>query len=214
MQTFQDFNITIPPGQTGHFRTTCPECSAQRKKTNEKCLSVSIEDSCWFCHHCGYKGGLNGKEIEGIEKIFTKPKYKKSELPGNVIEYFKKRGIPEDILTKSKIGYGQSFKDKKGIQFPYFKGGVVVNIKHRSHDKDFRQEKNAEKCLYNYDEISKCEGDTLIVTEGEIDALSLQVAKFDMVTSIPDGAPSANAKQFLTKFVFLNCAESIFKHYR
>jgi twinkle protein len=214
MQTFQDFNITIPPGVTGHIRTTCPECSAQRKKTNEKCLSVSIEDGCWFCHHCGHKGGLNGKDSEVIEKIFTKPEYKRSDLPDNVIEYFNKRGIPEDILTRNKIGYGQSFKDKKAIQFPYFKGGVVVNIKHRTHDKKFRQEKDSEKCLYNYDEISKCKGDTLIITEGEIDTLSVQTAKFDMVTSIPDGAPSADAKQFQTKFDFLKSAESIFKHYK
>jgi len=213
MQTFQDFNITIPAGQTGHIRTTCPECSAQRKKQNEKCLSVSVEDGCWYCHHCGYSGGLNGKDVESIKKMFIKPKYNKSELPDNVVKYFEQRGIPEEILSKNKIGYGKSFKDKNGIHFPYYKDGVVVNIKHRSSDKDFRQETNAEKCLYNFDEISKCKGDTLIITEGEIDTLSLQAAKFNMVTSIPDGAPSANAQQFHTKFDFLKSAEAIFKHY-
>jgi len=110
MKTFQDFNIAIPPGATGHIRTTCPECSPDRKKTNEKCLSVSIEDNCWYCHHCGHKGGLNGKDNKTIERIFAKPDYKRSELPDNVIQYFKQRGIQDDILTRNKIGYGQSFK--------------------------------------------------------------------------------------------------------
>lgn len=131
-----------------------------------------------------------------------------------MIEYFQKRGIPENILIKNQISYGPSFPGKNGIQFPYLRDGVIVNVKHRSHDKDFRQEKNAEKCLYRFDEVSKCQGDTLVITEGEIDALSFQAAGFNMVVSIPDGAPSANAKQFNTKFEFLKSAEAIFRHYK
>jgi hypothetical protein len=102
-----------------------------------------------------------------------RPKYQPSpSLPQKVIEYFKGRKIPLEVLEANKIGFGQSWKDEGGIQFPYFKGGSVVNIKHRSRSKRFRQEKNAEACLYRFDEIKKREGDTLIITEGEVDALS------------------------------------------
>ncbi len=143
------------------------------------------------------------------------PKYKaKTDLPENVISYFQKRGISEAVLKAESIGYGQSWKDKQGIQFPYYKSGVAVNVKHRSHDKDFRQEKDAEKCLYRFDQIAKCKGDTLIVTEGEIDTLSFLEAGFDMVSSIPDGAPNEGTKNYTTKFDFLKSAESILGHFK
>ncbi len=215
MKTYSDYGITLPHGAAGEVRTTCPECSSHRKKSSEKCLAVNIDKKTWFCHHCGYAGRLNSAGSDSCPASeYRKPSYKKSNLPQNVIEWFQKRGIPESILTLNEIGYGNSFKDKKGIQFPYRKGGVVVNIKHRSRDKDFRQEKSAEKCFYRFDEIAKCNGDTLIVCEGEIDALSFQTAGFEMATSIPDGAPSPGAKNFNSKFDFLKSAESIFSHYQ
>jgi len=212
---FSDFGIEIPSGSTGEIRTTCPECSPHRKKSSEKCLAVNTEKDTWFCHHCGHSGGLHTEknECRTTEPTYKKPKYQKSDLPEKVIGWFRKRGIPKNVLTDNQIGYGSSFKGKGGIQFPYFKNGVVINVKHRSHDKDFRQEKNAAKCLYRFDAVSKCKGDTLVITEGEIDALSFQTAGFEMVTSIPDGAPSSEAKQFASKFDFLKSAESIFKHY-
>ena len=143
------------------------------------------------------------------------PKYKpETKLLENVINYFQKRGISESVLKSEKIGYGQSWKDKKGIQFPYFKGGIAVNVKHRSHDKNFRQEKDAEKCLYRFDQIARVQGDTLVITEGEIDALSFLEAGFDMVSSIPDGAPNEGTKNYTTKFDFLKSAESILGKYK
>jgi hypothetical protein len=94
------------------------------------------------------------------------------------------------------------------------KRGIVVNVKHRSHDKDFRQEKAAEKCLYRFDQIARCQSDTLIITEGEIYCLSFLESDFDMVTSIPDGAPNEGAKNYTTKFDFLKSAESILEKYK
>jgi twinkle protein len=218
MQTFSEFNIDIPSGTSGQVRTLCPSCSGERKKSREKCLSVNVTDGTWLCHHCGYAGGL-GSNNDFIPKREVKPivipKYKaKTDLPENVISYFQNRGISEDVLKAERIGYGQSWKDKQGIQFPYFKSGTAVNVKHRSHDKDFRQEKDAEKCLYRFDQIAKCKGDTLIVTEGEIDTLSFLEAGFEMVSSIPDGAPNEGSKNYTTKFDFLKSAESILGHFK
>ena len=51
--------------------------------------------------------------------------------------------------------------------------------------------------------------ETLIITEGEIDALSCCEAGFNYVVSIPDGAPSANSKSFRTKFDFIRSAEKL-----
>lgn len=136
------------------------------------------------------------------------------KLPKNVIAFFKARRIPGKVVVANQIGYGKSWPDSGGIQFPYYKNGTVVNIKHRSLDKRFRQEKNAEHCLYRFDVIANPSGDTLIITEGELDALSFQTAGFEMVTSIPDGAPPPNAKTYTTKFDFLKSAEDLLGRYR
>lgn len=209
LKTWQDFNIDIPSGATGNVRITCPECSPKRKKSKEKCLSVDVSEKVWLCHHCGFKGSLNNKPDSEIIKHFKLPKQEiKTTLPKNVIVWFHKRGISESTLIKCKIGYG----DNKDIQFPYYKDGKIVNIKHRVYPKKFWQEKDAEKCLYRFDDI-QVGGNFLIITEGEIDCLSFIEAGYHCVTSIPDGAPSATSKEFHTKFDFLKSAEELIKLY-
>lgn len=212
MMTFADYGIEINSGATGNVKTVCPNCSHDRRKTSDPCLSVEVDKGTWNCHHCGWRGGLakNGQPAKQIRR----PEYKPKEVtPNEVIKWFEDRGIPESILKAEKIGFGQSFSGKGGMQFPYIKGGHVVNIKHRTKEKQFRQEKDAEKCLYRFDEIAKAEEDTLIITEGEIDALSFLAAGFKSVTSIPDGAPAENSSNYTAKFDFLKSAESIFAKY-
>ena len=55
---FRDHAIDLPAGAAGQVRTTCPECSTSRKKANNRCLSISVDDGTWLCHHCGWTGGL------------------------------------------------------------------------------------------------------------------------------------------------------------
>jgi hypothetical protein len=40
------------------YATVCPQCSAERRKKREKCLSVSIDQRGvrWNCHHCQWQG--------------------------------------------------------------------------------------------------------------------------------------------------------------
>ena len=208
---FSDHGIQIPPGSAGEIRTLCPGCSPHRQKSTEKCLAVNIDKGTWYCHHCGWSGGLNNptdtREREFTPKTHKKPSYtyRPDALPKEIIAWFNKRGIPESILAANKISYGPSFGTECGMQFPYFRGGAAVNVKHRTLDKKFRQEKDAEKILYRYDEISNGSGE-LIITEGEIDTLSCLAAGFQNATSIPDGAPAPRTKHFNTKFDFLESA--------
>jgi RNase P subunit RPR2 len=41
----------------GTRRTTCPHCSAGRKKSKEKCVTIRLRDDLGLvtllCHHCG-----------------------------------------------------------------------------------------------------------------------------------------------------------------
>jgi len=73
-RTFQDYGINVPDGASGEVRETCPECSADRRKPSDQCLAVNADDGCWYCHHCGWSGGL-GKSPT-YRKVFkaTKPK--------------------------------------------------------------------------------------------------------------------------------------------
>lgn len=211
--TFQDYGINIPSGASGNIKTLCPRCSHDRKKPKDKCLSVNVDEEVWNCHNCTWAGCL-AEEYEK-PKPNRKPEYKpKPNMPEKVIQWFGKRGIPENVLKHEKIGFGKSFPDKGGMQFPYIKGGAVVNVKHRTTDKQFRQEKDAEKCLYRFDEIEKAEDNFLIITEGEMDALSFVTVGFKSVTSIPDGAPSEKSSNYTAKFDFLKSAESILKKYK
>ena len=68
MKTFSEFNIEIPSGASGNIKTTCPKCSSNRKKSNEKCLSVQVDEGVWNCHHCGFSGGLNESKKTNDDK--------------------------------------------------------------------------------------------------------------------------------------------------
>ena len=196
---FSDYGIEIQSSGV-QVRTVCPECSPERKKSKEKCLAVNTVEGVWLCHHCGWAGGLKQEEY----KTFPDPKIK---LPQNVIDYFAKRGISEGLLEQEHIGFEKS-GGKGWVKFPYFYNSVCVNVKYRTATKDFRQEKDAKKCLYRMDKLRTSQKKTLIITEGEIDALSFVAIGLE-ATSIPDGAPVGNAKNFHTKFEFLKSAQLV-----
>ncbi len=61
MGAWTDVDIAIPYGATGEVRTTCPQCSPSRRKSRDACLAVNVDAGTWYCHHCGWKGGLHGR---------------------------------------------------------------------------------------------------------------------------------------------------------
>ncbi len=193
--------------------STCPECSHNRKKRGDRCLSTNSITGVFLCHHCGYSG-KNGEEtkmstITETEFKPSRPMEKKeiklpsTSLPDNVIEWFKLRGIDQAILERNKIGHKEGL-----ITFPFFKGGKLVNIKYRSQNKKFKQEAGAEKIFYGLDDIAGHE--EIIIVEGEIDKLSFEVAEYKNVISVPDGAPSLQAKSYEAKFSYIqNCEKEL-----
>ena len=141
--TFEYHGIYLK-NTSGQEKTKCPECSHGRNKQSDPCLSVNIDEGVWNCHHCGWKGSLNGS----AEPPPTKPDAPLTDLPENVLKWFKERGISEAVVGDAEIGYKDHW-----IQFPFIKGGEVVNVKSRTADKKFRQSKNAEKCFYRFDHM-------------------------------------------------------------
>ncbi len=226
MKTFRDFGIEIDEGSGDeNVRTTCPQCSPGRHKSYEKCLSVNVRQGVWYCHHCGWTGGL-GEEASNHEKaakVFAKPHFVESEVTDpKVISWFAGRGISVRTLSAFHVKSGQAWmygaNGSDGmvntIQFPYYHHGQVVNIKYRTGDKRFRQEKNARKCFYNYDMALNTPAEKLIITEGEMDCLALYESGFSAVVSVPDGAPSPNTKTYASKFDFLTGSEELFEKFK
>ena len=198
--TFEDAGIYLR-SNSGQEKTRCPECSTGRRKQADPCLSVNIDEGIWNCHHCGWKGSLNIKSDKPFQAIpIVKPSPPKTDLPDNVYKWFSDRGISEAVVEDAKIGYNDRW-----IQFPFYKNNEVVNIKSRTADKQFRQSKNAEKCFYRFDSMVGME--TIIITEGEMDALSLVEAGYNNVVSVPDGAIAPNSNPSDRKFSYLLSAE-------
>lgn len=224
-KSFSDYGIDVPAGASGEVKTTCPQCSPQRRKSSQPCLSVNADEGVWHCWHCEWAGTLKGgadrdesRDIPAKKRVVRKPVYAaNTTLPAKVLGWFQARGIGSDVLAANRVGYGPVWMpavqgESMAIQFPYLKGEAVVNIKYRDGQKNFRQAKDAEKCLYRHDDIAAGNG-TLIVCEGEMDALSLCQCGYTNATSVPDGAPSPNTKNYQTKFDWLESAEEVFARY-
>lgn len=191
-------------------KTFCPKCSSTRKKSHLKTRSVT--GNVFFCHHCGDRGYIDdkGKDINVSQESSPKtPPMDQSEalkgkLPKKIIEWFGGRGISLETLQKNKIEF-----EKGCIKFPYFWNKELVNIKYRSLDKKFHQVPERDKVFYGLDDIAG--QDEIIITEGEIDKLSFYQADYVNAASVPDGAPTPNAKTFASKFKFIDNCVHVFQ---
>jgi twinkle protein len=212
MKTFEDFGIDLQ-GKTGvEVKTTCPQCSPARKKKHSPCLNVNTDKGVWNCWHCSWSGSLKTGEWQRpeIRKEYRRPNYvaNATGLPETVLAWFAKRGITDAVIRRNQIGSGlvympQIEEEITAIQFPFFRGTEVVNIKYRDHRKNFRMAAGAERILYGLNDIAE----TTIWVEGEMDKLAVEVAGYASCVSVPDGAPAADSKSYSAKFDFLAAPE-------
>jgi twinkle protein len=210
MTNFRDHGIKIPNESKGQYHTTCPECSHTRKKSSEACLSVNADDGTWYCHHCGWSGGLKKsnqieRSIPNFNEIYKAAKVIESKndiLRKSLVSYFAGRSISEKTLNMASVTLEVDQYGVEQIAFPFLYDGNVVNIKYRSKDKTFKQTKNGFRTFYNIDSISGSK--VAIITEGEIDTLSFIESGFHFVCSVPDGALNPDAKNISSKMTFLD----------
>lgn len=183
----------------GNHKTPCPACSHSRKKKTDPCLSVTIGSdgrAVWNCHHCGWAGaaGGDGYRPHRERKAYRKPvRVEQPQQPETMIAWFAKRAISANVLRsfgvyKTRQWFPQIDGEADCIAFPYEWKGELRNVKYRTVDKNFRQEKDPEPTFYNADSIAA--GEDLLIAEGEVDVLSLAQAGFEHVVSLPNGAPS------------------------
>ena len=176
----------------------CPLCSHTRKPENRKaqCASYDWERGLGTCHNCDTTFQLHTYQRKGAsEKVYVRPDVQYKETSTKVEEWFKKRGISKQTLTDLNVGEGQEFMPQTGkqentIQFNYYMGDQLINIKYRDGRKNFKLYKGAEKVFYNINSIVGY--DTCVIVEGEMDVLALHEAGVKNAISVPNGATLNN----------------------
>jgi len=179
----------------GKSQGTCPLCSSSRKPENKKakCASYDWERGLGTCHNCDNSFQLHTYKRKGrAERDYIKPEIQKVKaVVDKTLEWFNTRGISKDTLDELKVSTGKEYMPQTGkpentIQFNYYVGGELTNIKYRDARKNFKLYKGAEKVFYNIDSIvghKDC-----IIVEGEMDVLALHEAGISNVISVPNGA--------------------------
>lgn len=131
-----------------------------------------------------------------MEKIF-----------GNMaVKAFEGRGINPETASRFAIYTAKSVQNEDGsretipdpngniIVFPFIDGGQEVGAKFRAPGKRFWQRAGGKRTFWNADVMDdpalESGSAPLIITEGEIDALTAIDCGFPFTVSVPDGAPA------------------------
>lgn len=202
----------------------CPFCHGG-DHNDRYTFALSVEKGCYVCKRgsCGAQGsveelarflGSAEKNLRGRSKMKT-PKKQKFSLPNAeilpptdaILAYFEKRKISKTTVEAFKIG-----ADAKGmIVFPFYENGVNVFVKYRRPWKPTAEEAkkskewrdpNTKPVLFHMDDCVF--SSPLIITEGQIDAMSLYEAGMQNVVSVPSGCDDLswieNCFDWLEKF--------------
>ena len=201
------------------IRTFCPKCHESRKSVHkrERELYVNLDNGSCHCHNCGADWRMDSREYlerkERAEQLARRPSAYARPKPSAEVRYADQfseklrsylcetRKLSLDVLREWRVTEEKSFMPQAGkeedcVVFNYYEQGILVNRKYRSGRKHFKMEKGAELIPYNLD---SCLGEPeVVVTEGEIDALSVRTAGIKSVVSLPSGA-NGNT-DFLNRF--------------
>ena len=182
--------------EEGKSQGICPLCSHDRKPKNQKdkCASYDWERGLGTCHNCNKTFQLHSFQRKGkAEKVYVKPTQPEEQVTVNdkVAEWFASRGISRSTLYEVGVTDGEEFMPQTGkvehaIQFNYFVGDQLVNVKYRDGRKNFKLYKGAEKVFYNINSIVGYE--YCVIVEGEMDVLALHEAGVTNAVSVPNGA--------------------------
>ena len=76
---FHALGICVPSTADGEIRTLCPSCSNTRRHSSDPCLSVNLEKGVFVCHHCGWKGHVDGRvtTVTPIHRSLPQPNAKR-----------------------------------------------------------------------------------------------------------------------------------------
>lgn len=137
---------------------------------------------------------LKAKEPFGTAITATTPEQSAlGPLTDTQIAALTGRGLDVDLLEK--LGVGASSKlGGDAIGVPFFDGELQVGCKHRTltGEKRFTQDVGSRQIFYNIECLrdESLAKEPVIITEGELDAISAIQAGFPRTVSVPGGAPA------------------------
>lgn len=167
--------------KTGMFKCLRATCNAHG---NMITLSKDFNFSLGAQVDAYYKGQKQFRKIHKKEKPVPKPA---------AVAYMESRGISEQVTNLYNITV-QTNNDKV-LVFPFYdENDILQFVKYRKTDFDKAVDKNKEWCEKNCKPIlfgmNRCnrENKTLIITEGQIDSLSVAESGMENAVSVPTGA--------------------------
>tara|TARA_R110001583_G_scaffold12670_4_gene55996 strand:+ start:10907 stop:12640 length:1734 start_codon:yes stop_codon:yes gene_type:complete len=189
--------------EEGKAQGICPLCSSERQPKNvkAKCASYDWERGLGTCHNCDTSFQLHTYKRKGAsEKVYVRPPnidrpnddlMQVVKMNKKVVQWFKTRGISPQTLLDLNVSEGlewmpQTSKEENTIQFNYYMGDQLINVKYRDGRKNFKLYKGAEKVFYNINSVVGY--DSCIITEGEMDVLAIHESGVKNVISVPNGA--------------------------
>ena len=190
IDTFNQYGLEV-----GKTQGVCPWSTKCRKPANQKkkCSSYDWERGLGTCHNCNTSFQLHTYRRKGAsEKVYIRPTAEPlNGVSAKVEDWFKERGISPASLFDLKVTTGEEYMPQTGksentIQFNYYMGDQLINVKYRDGRKNFKLYKGAEKIFYNINSIIGY--DACVIVEGEMDVLAMHEAGVKNVISVPNGA--------------------------
>ena len=190
---------------------TCPYCRASDKWT----FGINMDTGQFECKRssCGIKGNMItlsrdfnfslGRDADVYYRTadFSKQQYKRFkdahrsiEVRPAAVEYLAGRGISESVTLKYEVTTRKD--DDKILVFPFKnENGILTHVKYRKTDFQKGVDQNKEwsetGCKPILFGMNHCKADAdegkLIITEGQIDSLSVAEAGFVNAVSVPNG---------------------------
>lgn len=212
--TWEDIGITSRPGKN-RWAQPCVWCDSDRKKKGTHSLTVNDEvGNRWYkCWNCGKSGNLDIEEQFQKVKEQSKMPSQEKEFTMKTREYIASRGISLNT-AKSRRLYETYGKSGSILCFPVFLHLTLVNVKflrldYKKGDKgpkwwQLSKEIGTKIMPFGTQTIKWPEEGkkVLIITEGEWDALTWVECGYNNTISVPQGAPSPNAKDFKEEFAW------------
>ena len=195
-------NLTTEYHQKGNelFFKYCPYCNGGGSNDKDT-FSINLDTGAYSCFRgsCGAKGhfvelarDFNYPLQDEREIIYRKlPQDRKPKPNDKVYEYLANRGISKETADKYRLS--ASKENQKHIVFPFYDENEILQfIKIRNMDFDKAKDKSKEWCVKDCKPIlfgmAQCtDFETLIITEGQIDSLSVAECGFNNVVSVPTG---------------------------
>jgi twinkle protein len=180
------------------FFKYCPHCKGGGKDTDT--FSINLSSGVFKCFRasCDYHGHFVELardfefKLEQEQTRYKKLPQKTIESKPKAIEFLESRGISADVCKKYKITTQK--ENENVLVFPFYdEQGIMQFVKYRKTDFVKGKDKCKEWCEKDTKPIlfgmGQCEDFTrLVITEGQLDSLSVAECGIKNAVSVPTGA--------------------------